>query len=150
MLLGGLWHGAAWTFVAWGGLHGVYLAAERVLPDRYAPDSRRSAAWAFATGLLVALTWIPFRSADFSDATTILWRLVSGTGGVAPSVSALTVVALATWLTVIVDRVEVRWEDVNPLRARSAVVEGIAYAAAFVGVVVLSGTSTVPFIYFQF
>jgi D-alanyl-lipoteichoic acid acyltransferase DltB (MBOAT superfamily) len=150
MLLGGLWHGAAWTFVVWGGLHGVYLAAERVLPDRYAPDSRTSTAWAFATGLLVALTWIPFRAANFTDATTVYSRLVSGTGGVAPSVSALTVVAFATWLTVIVDRVEARWEDVNPLQARSAVVEGVAYAAALVGVIVLSGTSTVPFIYFQF
>lgn len=150
MLLGGLWHGAAWTFVVWGGLHGLYLAVERMLPDRYAPDSRTSTAWAFATGALVALTWIPFRAADFSDATAVFSGLVAGASGAAPSLSALTVVALATWLTVIVDRVEVRWEDVNPLRIRSAAVEGVAYAAAFVGVVVLSGASTVPFIYFQF
>ncbi len=36
MLLGGLWHGANWTFVAWGGLHGVYLAVERLLRARFA------------------------------------------------------------------------------------------------------------------
>ena len=36
MLLGGLWHGASWTFVVWGGLHGVYLAVERTLRARFA------------------------------------------------------------------------------------------------------------------
>ena len=43
MLLGGLWHGANWTFVAWGGLHGLYLSVERVLRARFAQLSPRTA-----------------------------------------------------------------------------------------------------------
>jgi D-alanyl-lipoteichoic acid acyltransferase DltB (MBOAT superfamily) len=150
MLLGGLWHGAAWTFVVWGGLHGLYLAVERAIPARLGPGNRTSRAWAVATAALVAVTWIPFRAADFSDAMAALSALVAGTGDGVPSPSALTVVALATWLTVIADRVDSRWGDTNPLRGRSGIVEGLAYAGALVAVIVLSGTATVPFIYFQF
>ena len=40
MLLGGLWHGASWTFVAWGGLHGLYLVGERALRQRFAATAR--------------------------------------------------------------------------------------------------------------
>ena len=67
MLLGGLWHGAAWTFVAWGGIHGALLAGERLL--RYRPASRSArAAGILVTFHLVAISWVFFRSPDFAAA----------------------------------------------------------------------------------
>ncbi len=74
MLLGGLWHGAAWTFVAWGALHGVVLCIERIwgeLKPVHWP------AWPKVVGLLitfhiVCLGWILFRSESFSAALTYL------------------------------------------------------------------------------
>ena len=77
MLLGGLWHGAAWTFVAWGGLHGLYLCAERWLRPRlgHLPAWRTWAgklALAALTYFLVCLTWVFFRAQDFPTA----WRLL--------------------------------------------------------------------------
>ena len=45
MLLGGLWHGAAWTFVVWGGIHGVGLAVERWRRDRSRARPHRPSAW---------------------------------------------------------------------------------------------------------
>jgi alginate O-acetyltransferase complex protein AlgI len=78
MLLGGLWHGASWTFVVWGGLHGVFLAAERWLVVRFGSQ----AIWktlgaqiflALLTYFLVNLTWVFFRAPDFESA----WRLIS-------------------------------------------------------------------------
>ena len=79
MLLGGLWHGAAWTFVVWGGLHGAYLAAERWLK----PQLGHIALWrtwpgrlalALLTYFLVNITWVFFRAPDFGTA----WRMLRG------------------------------------------------------------------------
>ena len=74
MLIGGLWHGANWTFVVWGGLHGAYLAVERMLGiGRERADDRRSAplSWADARrrawcspSTWSTLAWIFFRAAD--------------------------------------------------------------------------------------
>ncbi len=88
MLLGGLWHGANWTFVVWGGLHGVYLAVHkyvtrnrRIAIER-APETPRS--WAtyvimtLFTFHLVCLTWVFFRAGDFRVAQVYLWRLFAG------------------------------------------------------------------------
>lgn len=78
MLLGGLWHGAAWTFVVWGGLHGLYLSVERLLKPRLG----QLAFWRTAGGkitlalityFLVNITWVFFRAQDFSTA----WRMLS-------------------------------------------------------------------------
>jgi alginate O-acetyltransferase complex protein AlgI len=68
MLLGGLWHGAAWTFVIWGAAHGALLAAERALGPqriwRWLPAAGRAA----AVFVLVSLLWVPFRSAGLAAA----------------------------------------------------------------------------------
>ena len=77
MLLGGLWHGASWTFVVWGGLHGLYLAAERWLKSRFGGGSLWSTLGgkiflAVLTYLLVNITWVFFRAEDFETA----WRMI--------------------------------------------------------------------------
>jgi alginate O-acetyltransferase complex protein AlgI len=106
MLLGGLWHGASWTFVVWGGLHGLYLCIERLFRPRPvkggAPQEggenemeaapvvvaslapaffrRRSTQRFFAallTFFLINITWVFFRATDFSTA----WRLLASMFG---------------------------------------------------------------------
>ncbi|WP_426106880.1 MBOAT family O-acyltransferase [Massilia sp. TSP1-1-2] len=75
MLLGGLWHGASWTFVAWGGLHGLYLGAERFLRGRFGswrPGPAALFALALLTYALVNVTWVFFRAHTFGGAWTIL------------------------------------------------------------------------------
>src|SRR6185503_13969212 len=78
MLLGGLLHGANWTFVVWGGLHGLYLAGERwirektgVVGDPVGPWNRL--ALALVTYFLVNLTWVFFRAHDFGGAARTPW-----------------------------------------------------------------------------
>lgn len=148
MLLGGLWHGAAWTFVLWGGLHGVWLTGERILGR--ARLHARSSAWTPITLGLVALTWIPFRAASFADSIEYLKGLILGGGSQEVSATAFSVVAVASMLAALVDRIEIAFGDDNPLLQRSPLLEGVAYGLAAIAVIVLSGTSTVPFIYFQF
>ncbi len=75
MLLGGLWHGAAWTFVAWGGLHGTYLAAGHL----WRGTGHRLPAplgW-LATFLCVLLAWVLFRAGSFAEAMHV-YRAMAG------------------------------------------------------------------------
>ena len=77
MLLGGLWHGASWTFVAWGGLHGLYLTAERWLRARF-PQGAYTSSIVFRifagllTYVLINVSWVFFRSEDFETAGRLL------------------------------------------------------------------------------
>ena len=67
MLLGGLWHGAAWGFVLWGALHGAALSLEHALPRPRPALLPPVVAWA-ATFLFVCLAWIPFRAPNLDTA----------------------------------------------------------------------------------
>jgi len=84
MLLGGLWHGAGWNFVVWGGLHGVYLSANHLWRGRAASRSDRPAllvtlaAWV-ATFAAVVLAWVFFRADTVGGA----WRMLAGLSGAA-------------------------------------------------------------------
>jgi alginate O-acetyltransferase complex protein AlgI len=75
MLLGGLWHGANWTFVVWGGLHGLYLSVERWLKARFkgvTPGRVAVLGLALLTFLLVNVTWVFFRAKTFTGAAVVL------------------------------------------------------------------------------
>ena len=72
MLLGGLWHGAAWNFVVWGGLHGALLATERMRGKRGLFDRLPRPAAVAGTFLLVLLSWVFFRADDLGAATAYL------------------------------------------------------------------------------
>ena len=88
MVLGGLWHGASWTFVVWGALHGAYLcvnhgwraALERVgwAPERFAVY--RVAAWSL-TFLCVVVAWVFFRAENLASAQTIVRAMFGFNGG---------------------------------------------------------------------
>jgi alginate O-acetyltransferase complex protein AlgI len=73
MLLGGLWHGANWNFVLWGGLHGCALTWHKVWVKRASPHIALPAllGWIF-TMLFVMVTWVPFRAKSFRDTMSIL------------------------------------------------------------------------------
>ncbi len=109
MLLGGLWHGASWRFVAWGALHGAYLVGERAI-KRFSGDHFRNIvgrsvvqiALMLVTFLLVCVTWIFFRAATFGDAFHLLSDMVRPSAGVflltprdVLSVSLVTILLLA-------------------------------------------------------
>ena len=153
MLLGGLWHGASWNFIVWGGAHGLALAVHRSWQQhRGRSDGARrfDLVHRIATFHLVALLWIPFRAATFENTWDFTKGLVLLRPGGISSAAALTVVlaalgALAVDLTARRIRAEGRaWLVQRPLAA------GIALATAVLAVVVYSGGAPVPFIYFEF
>jgi len=87
MLIGGLWHGANWTFVVWGGLHGLYLWIEKFFRDRKTIDPNAIAKqhnqwigffYAILTFMLVNITWVFFRSDSFGKS----WQMLSSMFGI--------------------------------------------------------------------
>ena len=88
MLIGGLWHGANWTFVAWGAYHGLALCVERALGigrNREAPppSGLRRVAGTLATFAIVLFGWVLFRAQTFSDAFAALGAMFAGGPGLA-------------------------------------------------------------------
>jgi alginate O-acetyltransferase complex protein AlgI len=92
MLLGGLWHGAAWTFVAWGALHGLYLIINHLwqglrarlhcMPESFGILGRFAGiALTFAA---VTVAWVPFRATSFDAALRIITGMFGGNGGAGP------------------------------------------------------------------
>src|SRR5580765_1046824 len=95
MLLGGLWHGAAWTFVVWGGIHGVGLSVERALGGiRPASAATRWLA-RLVTFHVVCFAWIFFRADSLSRAEQVLERLFTAWGQPSPLVTTSVVLAIA-------------------------------------------------------
>jgi alginate O-acetyltransferase complex protein AlgI len=100
MLIGGLWHGAGWTFVAWGGIHGTALVVERWWRERPGfverPWTSSRRAWhRFVTFQVVCFAWIFFRSDSFGDAWDLIARLFSAWGEPSPLVTGGVVAAIA-------------------------------------------------------
>ena len=150
MLLGGLWHGAGWTFVVWGGLHGIALVVNH-LWTRAGVKLGRLPAWV-VTMAFIFTTWVFFRAESFSAAATHIWSMVGGGIGDATGsgVNVIEVVWLlgAAALVALVGPTsqEVAREHVASKPAFAAL-GALAVAAVFLQV---GGGANAEFIYFQF
>jgi D-alanyl-lipoteichoic acid acyltransferase DltB (MBOAT superfamily) len=160
MLLGGLWHGANWTFVAWGGLHGAALAITRFLKNLRGESNaecepRTALAHAVKAGKVlvtfhfVLLTWVLFRAETFGHAWTFLGRLQSLTT-YHPNLDARVVGVLA--LGIASHYVPERWYETARLRFASlpAPAQAVALFGAALFVRRMASAEAVPFVYFQF
>ncbi len=153
MLLGGLWHGASWTFVFWGGLHGMYLAVHRIwrgrTPEATSRLPHRSELWSvFATFQLVCLAWVFFRADTFTTAIDLLRRIFT----LAPGVRPLNGLALlfAAWLVTLAIDIEQRRTGLHVPHIERTWIRGALAGTAIAGIVLFAGQPAVPFLYFQF
>ncbi|MFO0625365.1 MAG: MBOAT family protein [Polyangiales bacterium] len=152
MLLGGLWHGAAWTFLAWGALHGVGLAVTRAFQrsrGAAAPSRARRVVATALTVQYVCVAWVFFRATSFAHAREVFARVVEGTWDTANVPRAF---ALAAVIAAVGHAVPLAWEA--RVRDRFVAAPWWLRAAALVGVAAavrhLARPTAVPFIYFQF
>lgn len=148
MLLGGLWHGAAWRFVVWGLLHGVALVAHRAL---FGTEHRQSSVvfrWLsrLATFYWICLTWIFFRAPDLETARQALssWILFDSPGTQSFAAEWWFLVALLVPFHYLGERVE------RPASALPAWAFSLAYGAAVALALLFVRFEAQPFIYFQF
>jgi alginate O-acetyltransferase complex protein AlgI len=148
MLLGGLWHGANWTFVVWGAYHGTLLAVQRVLPKSLEHPAFRPIGM-FVTFLAVCVGWVLFRAQTFADALTILRGMVMPTSGydLAGDGAALVVLCLTVTL---VGQALAQWKGSKQAVLRlPAPLAGAVMAAALTLVLLLTADGQ-AFIYFRF
>ena len=153
MLLGGLWHGASWNFVVWGGMHGALLAFERMTGKGPLYAAWPAPARMAATFVLVLITWVFFRAPDLSSAVRYLGSMA---GVVTPQpgapliggliyqpyyVGMLLVAAVVTWTC------PQTWDWTRHLSAPRLAAATALFVAA---VAVLATQAYNPFIYFFF
>ncbi|MEE8602339.1 MBOAT family O-acyltransferase [Euzebya tangerina] len=157
MLLGGLWHGAAWNFVFWGAVHGGWQVLERrgVLFGGYAPPTRRDRVLrALITFHVVCFAWIFFRAESFGRAWTFLGRMVTGwtsAPALDPGVPVWwLVVAIVVPLIAQLTPGDIGERFMALFSRRSALFQGVALAGFLVVVETLGPVGVAPFIYFQF
>jgi alginate O-acetyltransferase complex protein AlgI len=148
MVLGGLWHGANWTFLIWGGLHGCWLSLERMFLRSQEADRFRPLGWA-VTMAIVGLSWLFFRAKNVTQAMAMLADLgvLQWRDEFLPVLSYLAVliaVVLAIDLRLILCDEEYPFENANSTVA-------VASAAALGTLTVLLGAMDISgFLYFQF
>lgn len=177
MLLGGLWHGANWTFVVWGALHGLYLCVEKLIQDfkiRFKPMpelvSKPEVAvqglmaprflkrvessnfiLALLTFFLINVTWVFFRAPDFTSAWRMLVSMFSHVSNGAVLLSTLSIIKISV---IIVSMILFHWfmRNTRVLTVANKMpwwLLGLIWSAMLI-LLILSQESSSSFIYFQF
>ena len=148
MTLGGLWHGAAWNFVAWGAYQGTGLSAEHAVKGRLGRIFPGWLRW-FVTFNLIVVGWILFRSTDLSLFGDYMAALVRSGPATLYSVPVVGAIALVIGLQLLPERpmegIELRIGRLRPLLLGVA----LALVVIVVGATVPS-QGVPPFIYFRF
>ncbi|MDG4594497.1 MAG: MBOAT family O-acyltransferase [Candidatus Contendobacter sp.] len=156
MLIGGLWHGASWMFVLWGGLHGLYLVIERALrktlDGRWTPrrNGYADALLTLGTFLVVALTWIPFRAPDWPALSRIVsgllrWDFPMQLEAMTALVSLIAIAATVQWHFALRDS-----SLETELGRWGTVTQTMIVAICLIMIFLCSGGDERAFIYFQF
>ncbi len=160
MLIGGLWHGANWNFVIWGGLHGIYLAVHKLttnkkIAEKYKHVNLRSfVVFLFkiiVIYLLVLLTWLFFRTSDFNESLFFLDKLINWEW----SEYTIRLVIIATTfliVTIFFDILEYRTKShVFFLKIKNkAVRNAILFCLFTTTLMYMFQGKPMPFVYFQF
>jgi alginate O-acetyltransferase complex protein AlgI len=156
MLLGGLWHGANWTFVVWGGLHGFYLAAERFLREAFGKRAVfHTLGFKIVAGaltfLLVNVAWVFFRSRDFTQASRLLGSMAGVHADAQPLLYLNDILPVALVITgMLFAQSRLRSTSLEAVVARTPAAILVVSLTFMALVTAISQGSENAFIYFQF
>lgn len=152
MLIGGLWHGASWLFVLWGGLHGVYLLIEQQLELKLPKVNNNLMLYAksLIVLIIVTLTWIPFRATDINNLLQVAQALTNFT--VTSQLGVSTICAsIALMITIHAWQWKMRCDTLEHWFARlSTATQACLISSCLLGIFLYSGGNQRAFIYFQF
>ncbi len=148
MLLGGLWHGASWNFVIWGGYHGLALALERKLLGREERTGLIRIPLAILTFLIVCVGWVFFRAKTLASSLYVIGQMFSARRGH----SLLTAMQWRIVFVVLaVALIEEYYEGLTRLILAPGWVRTVAFVLALWAIVLFRASDqAIPFVYFQF
>ncbi|WP_147515381.1 MBOAT family O-acyltransferase [Massilibacterium senegalense] len=153
MLLGGLWHGASWNFVIWGGLHGVALGIHKVYMDYIRqPNQKESYMYNFFSWLLtfifICIAWVFFRSKDFTNSLIIIQKMffMNGVEGINWYATSLFIIIP---VIVIAHFIGKKLGDYAYFKLNTFKGLFVLFFVLF-GLLFLTPVNSSPFIYFQF
>lgn len=158
MLLGGLWHGASWNFVIWGGLHGLYLSIQKMITGRGKINTENigkltvsSVLYIFITYVLVTFTWIFFRSTSW-ETTKLFFNKMIRWETSEYTLLFVTIAVSYLVITLMFDLFEyVTKSHSYILKIRSQGIKiGILSTLLLVTLLYMFQSEPLPFIYFQF
>jgi D-alanyl-lipoteichoic acid acyltransferase DltB (MBOAT superfamily) len=151
MLLGGLWHGANWTFVVWGAFWGAVLVVFRPYTKRHDPERPLAVGdvpLILLTFGIACVGWIFFRADTLSQAFDVIKGIVTLQGGETPV--EVTLVPALLLATLAFDLVRRRMRDGKLVALRQPAFAGTVVALGIAGLIVFSGAPPVQFVYFKF
>ena len=150
MLLGGLWHGAHWNFVIWGGLHGAMLCVEKIFNLNSVSRYRiiNHIHW-LKTMLFVMVTWVFFRAQSFEQAAYILDKMFSFTHGTDWYFTPLLLMLPAIMIAHFIGKNLIRNKE-YPLFSLQSFLGQFVLFFLLIGIFLFKPTHHNPFIYFQF
>lgn len=153
MLLGGLWHGAAWTFVIWGALHGIYLIVERVLKTKIniKINAFNGIILALLTYTLVNFTWVFFRARELSTAKNMISSMLFINDDGSKILNGFEVIKVLVLISILfICHWLMRNTSMKDLSQKiSPLVLGIVWAILLFLIAIAQGSGE-QFIYFQF
>lgn len=153
-LVSGLWHGAVWTFVVWGGLHGMYQIigntwCKYVHKPEYKTSFSRIISTVFCF-VLVSFAWIFFRANDVTEAFTIVGKIFTDHGAAFVDKSVFIYGFTALFILIFKDtKDEFKWK-VNFMHSKHTVVRYLSTVALIVYILLFGSFANGQFIYFQF
>ncbi|AOW20049.1 MBOAT family O-acyltransferase [Urechidicola croceus] len=154
MLLGGLWHGASWNFVIWGGLHGVYLILYKMYHRFQSKKNSKSKLINFGnyilTFFLVTFTWLFFRSENYESTEMIFSKIINWETS---EYFYLFLRVICSYLVVVfsIDYIEYKYGHTSVLKLKSnLVIIGILSGLFLVTLMYMFQADSLPFVYFQF
>ncbi len=157
MLIGGLWHGAAWKFVFWGAMHGVGLAVHKAchpwlkrIPDTWPV---KAVSWSL-TMLYVSMLWVFFRANDWSDAWLIIHNIFTNfqSATIMPFFQARATWAIMMGIIIVTHALPTRWVSAigRGFVRSNWIIKLVVFIVTVQLVIEFMSAEVMPFIYFQF
>ena len=159
-LICGLWHGASWTFVVWGGLHGIYLIWHRfIMKGKRVADSYKFKSYSglsifilkvLGTNILILITWLFFRQRTFGEVSYFIERLINWESGDFDS-RVIMIILSFSLVTLLIDSLEYYFKEHEfLLRLKPEYRYGFAAACWLMILLYMFQAVPMPFIYSQF
>jgi len=151
MILGGLWHGASWNFILWGGLHGCYLVLFKIFGTNNIKNSLLKILNVMFVYGLVLITWIPFRAKNIQVSLDFLKKIFLWEGAV--TLSELLFILFLFLILALMDLPAYFYKTQDFLKKRPLWVQLSLFLIGISGIIltfIINQNNVRPFIYFQF